>query len=382
MRVSPSRVLALLLGVSLLGPLGARAGQAPPPDGRIRSQLTLNNLPVTVAFEPGLRADAPEHRALLGDGSSAADPVRIARIETLPLLRIGTLDGTPPEPPAEERSPISPVLYDLWLTRDADGWALDARWAELDGTVATTSSGTILLSTQPSDGTYETLSASVAPTSDDTGRIELRWGSRLWTADFFFQEVPEDALAAAAAGAAGDASRPFDDPRADAGYRLIRLAERHETAIVLPEGERIATLVWQDVATDHGDFAAVASLEDGDVMRLTEAAVIRIRSEVGLRIGSAALPTGNISEGFAGSYGVWIQRRGSGWRLVFNNEPDSWGTQHNPEYNASQTEVTYTRGGRTDRPLGTRLIPTSADGGRLVIHWGPHEWATDFEVIR
>lgn len=384
MRVSLFTLPALVAGVCLLVPLAAGAQQRPP-DGRVRSQLTLNNRPVTVAFEPGLRADASEHRALLSGDGAGGSAVHVATLESMPLLRIGTLDGTPPEPPAEDARPVRAVSYDLWLSRDAGGWALDARWVA-GGTASATSSGTILLATEPAGGTYPTFSASVAPTSDETGRLELRWGDRLWTADFFFVDPPSrpgGSDAAAAAAAAGDGSRPFeDDAVADAVSRGIRLSERHETAMVLPGGERIATLVWQDLGTDHADFAALGELEDGAVMRLTEAAVMRLRSEVSLRFGNAAVPTGNISEGFAGSYGIWIQRRGDGWRLVFNNEPDSWGTQHDPEYNAAQTELSYARTGRTDRPLGTRLVPLSADSGRLIIHWGPHEWAADFEVVR
>ena len=58
MRCSPSTWL--VLGLCLVTPLGARALQdGDDADGRVSSQLTLNSRPVTVAFEPDLRADAP-----------------------------------------------------------------------------------------------------------------------------------------------------------------------------------------------------------------------------------------------------------------------------------------------------------------------------------
>ncbi len=377
MRMSSSRLLLLGLGLALVVPSAAPA-QPVPDDGRIRSVLTLDNRPVSVAWEPGLAADA--HRALINGSGPEDGGVHVATIESMPLLRIGTLDGAAPEGQEAARA----VRYDLWLMRDADGFLLDARWVGADGAMAT-SSGTIMLSTQAADASYATFAANIAPTSDETGRLEMRWGDRLWTADFFFADPPEGGASAAqvAAGAAGDGAREFEDSAvADAVSRGIRLNERHESAIVLPGGDRIATLAWQDIGIDHPDYAAIADVEDGGVIRLTEAAVMRLRSEVSLRFGTAAVPTGNLSEGFAGSYGLWLQRRGDSWRLIFNNEPDSWGTQHNSEYNASQTTVSYARTGRTDRPLGTRLVPTSADGGRLVIQWGPHEWAADFDVIR
>ena len=389
MRWSPSTLL--VLGLCLVTPLTARALQeGDDSDGRVRSQLTLSSRPVTVAFEPDLRADAPEHRALLSDTVIAGDArVHIGTLESVPLLRIGPLDGSPPEEPAEDDPPIRSVKYDLWLTRDAGGWALDASWVAADGTVAAGASGTILLAHGPAGGTFDTLSASVAPTGDDRGRIELGWGSHAWTADFHFADPPPppdraDADQLRAAAQAGLGAREFeDDATADAVARGLRLSERNETAIVLPGGDRIAVLVWlRGLGVDHDDFAAIGALEDGEVMRLTEAAVNRLRTDVPLRFGNASVPTGNLSPDFAGSYGLWIQRIGSGWRLVFNNEPDSWGTQHNPEYNAAQTELTYSRSGPTDRPLGARLVPTSASGGQLVIHWGPHQWAADFVVAR
>ena len=388
MRCAPSTLLTFAL--CLVTPLAAQALQeGDDADDRIRSQLTLSSRPVTVAFEPDLRADAPEHRALLSDTVVAgAARVHIGRLESVPLLRIGSLDGSPPEEPAEDAPPIRSVKYDLWLTRDAGGWALDATWVAADGTVADGASGTILLAHESAGGTFDTLSVSVAPTGDDRGRVELRWGRHAWTADFHFADPPpppdgadSDQLQAAQAGLG---TREFeDDATADAIARGLRLSERNETAIVLPGGERIAVLVWlRGLGVDHDDFAAIGALADGDVMRLTEAAVNRLRTEVPLRFGNASVPTGNLSPGFAGSYGLWIQRRGSGWRLVFNNEADSWGTQHNPEYNVAQTELTYSRSGPTDRPLGARLVPTSASGGQLVIHWGPHQWAADFVVAR
>jgi len=390
MRLSAGSLLALALGVGVCGSIDVRAQQsgATPPDGLVRSQLTVGSRPVTVAFDPDLRTDAAAHSALLSRDRVAGDArVQIGRLESIPLLRIGTLDGSPPEAPAEDAGPIRAVTYELWLTRDADGWALDAVWVAEDGTVAERSSGAIALAEAPSTATFETLSASVAPTSGETGRIELRWGDRVWTADFHFADPPPPSAAAAQQAASDQAvqgdSRPFeDDARSDLAARFTRLAERNETAIALADGARIAVLVWQDLGIDHPDHAAIGTLADGDVLRLTEAAVNRLRTDVPLRFGDVLVPTGNLSPDFAGSYGMWIQRQGTGWRLVFNNEPDSWGTQHNPEYNAAQAELTYSRTGPTDRPLGAQLVPTSSESGQLVIHWGAHQWAADFVVVR
>ena len=170
------------------------------------------------------------------------------------------------------------------------------------------------------------------------------------------------------------------DSDTSAGSRLLRLSERHETAVELPPGARVSVLVWQEQSVEHADFAALAALAEGEVVRLTEAAVLRLRSEAALRFGDVTVPTGNLSPGFAGSYGLWLKRGAGGWRLVFNHEADSWGTQHDPAFDAAEIDVAHSEDGLATRPLGAALLPVTARSGRLVIHWGPHDWAADFTV--
>ena len=170
------------------------------------------------------------------------------------------------------------------------------------------------------------------------------------------------------------------DSDTSAGARFLRLAERHESAVELPGDARLAVLFWQEQSVDLEDFAGVESLSDGEVLRLTRAAVIRIRNETPLRFGDVTLPTGNLAPGFAGSYGLWLKRRGDGWRLVFNHEADSWGTQHDPAFDAAEIDLAYSQDGLDTRPLGAALVPATADAGRLVIHWGAHQWAADYTI--
>ena len=63
----------------------------------------------------------------------------------------------------------------------------------------------------------------------------------------------------------------------------------------------------------------------------------------------------------AGAYGVWLRRTGTKWRFVFNHEPDSWGTQHDPAVDAAKIPVEYSRAADAFRPFGTTLVPTGDD---------------------
>ena len=160
------------------------------------------------------------------------------------------------------------------------------------------------------------------------------------------------------------------------------LAERNETAVALPDGARIAMVYWKGIDVEDEDYGALPDTADGEVVRLIRAPALRLMSDVPLRFGPTEVPTGNLAPGFAGFYGVWLRKVGDAWRFVFNNEPDSWGTQHDPAFDAAEIAAAYSRTAGSFRPLGATIVPAGPDRGRLVVHWGPHEWSADFTIAR
>ena len=425
-----SCLLACGLGACLLVPAAAGARQDSAdsaPADVVRTELTLNLRPVTASFESGLDEGDAAYRELLAEsGSASSTRVRVGVIEAMPRLRIGTLDGTQPGG-SESPNPATRTL-ELWLARTTGGWSLDLRAEpdadhedetddEGDGRETDADSGpaardTTVIGQVPltleAAGMQETFSAALVPTAEAAGRLVLRWRDHRWTADFHLADPPEPdedeeeetsepAAESDAADAGdeseGDESEEDEGPRVanereslqfdsdtSAGSRFLQLGERHESAVELPGGVRLAVLYWQEQSVDLADFAGIASLADGDVLRLTRAAVLRLRNETPLRFGEVAIPTGNLAPGFAGSHGLWLKRRGDGWSLVFNHEADSWGTQHDPAFDAAEIDLAYSQDGLATRPLGAALVPATASAGRLVIHWGPHEWAADYTI--
>ena len=437
----PALALALVfLGLPLVA--GAQeAGEAEAGSaGVIRTELALDLRPLTFAFDSTLRATVP--RPLLASGESAAETrIRLGELTVNPFLSVGTLD---PAARREAGQPPVAGPTVVWLTRDDNGWALELEQApgaaaegggepgepagddggagaaaeaaapEGDGQVSDEAGGDAGDVTGADDGIVariplarggadpqETLSAVLVSTSDDSGQLVLRWHDHRWTADFDLLPLPTPAELAAAAAAAAEAEEaagaeeeeegegprvPTDteqlefDSDTSAGARALTLIERNETAVVLPDESRISVLVWQAQLVDHEDFAALATMSDGQVVRLTQGAVIRLRNEVPLRFGDTPIPTENLASNFPGSYGLWLKRAGDGWHLVFNHEADSWGTQHDPAFDAAEIDLEHTEGGLATRSLGATLVPVTAHSGRLVIHWGAHEWAADFTI--
>ena len=410
------------LGACLLVPAAAGAGQDgadSAPAAVVRSELTLNLRPVAVSFEPGLDAADAAHRELLApDGSASNTRVRVGAVEVLPRLRIGTLDGS--QPGGSGSPNPAPATLEMWLARTAGGWSLDLRGEPAagedsagqgaedgrDADAEPSGRDTIVIGqvalAREAAVRQRTFSAALVPSGEAAGQLWLRWGAHRWTAGFHVaadedgegedgdsegdepegEEEPEEEEPEEDEGprVANERESLRFDSDTSAGSRILRLAERHESAVDLPGGARLAVLYWQEQSAELADYAAIESLADGELLRLTRAAVIRLRNETPLRFGGTAIPTGNLAPGFAGSWGLWLKRSGEGWRLVFNHEADSWGTQHDPAFDAAEIDLTWSRNGPAGRPLGAALVPAAADSGRLVVHWGVHEWAAGYTI--
>ena len=370
----------------------AAAAQTPEPtetaDAMMHALLTLEAQAIDIAYSPDLRDDDPAHRALL-DGA-VGSRVRIGTLNGHRALRIGevapdlaaaaadTADAGEERDTEEEAADAetdTDAAAELWLARDMHGWRLDV----VGGGETADDVRTVPLSHHETAEAAPRLTASAAMTGADAGRLQLRWGRYAWSTDFRFDELPDPPRRPRVSGR-GQEREAATDTRDFA--RGVTMAERNETALVLPDGARISILYWKSIDVEDEDYGRFEETADGDVVELIRAAPLRLRTDVGLRVGGADVPTGNLAPGYAGAYAIWIRRSGDGWRFVFNHEADSWGTQHDPAFDAAETAADYSRGEHSFRPLGATLIPTGANEGRLLVHWGPHEWAADFAIVR
>ncbi|MCY4026389.1 MAG: DUF2911 domain-containing protein [Acidobacteria bacterium] len=423
-RAGDSRLLVAVAAAWCLATPNAGA-QTPDPsheaDGLLHASLTLENQEIHVAFSPGLRADGPAYQNLLS--GAVGSRVRVGTLVAHRALRLGTLApdidaieaeiaavvaerqaeaaaraaespggedetgeaGEDTEEAAgetqapdggeqaaaemeESAEPADPVL---WLARDTAGWQLEIHPAD-EGAMQVVPLGHVL-----TDSETAAFTASIHATGAETGRLALGWGRHAWSADFRFEELPETPRAARVSGR-GTARLAADSN--DAIARANMLSERNETALVLPNGASITMLFWKSIDVEDEDYPSVAAVGDGSVIEMIRAPVLRLKTDVALRFGKTDISTGNLAPGFAGAYGVWLRKAEGGWRFVFNHEPDSWGTQYDPDFDAAEIAVDYARTAGSFRPLGATLVPRGADRGRLIVHWGPHEWAADFVV--
>jgi hypothetical protein len=380
---------ALIGGVGIVGvviggvALAAGQAAAPKPDGQLRSELSLGGRTAVLIYAPDIKASA---RA---DGR-----VRIGRLETAGALRVGTLDiagpAAPPRPVSPDARPPAAAapptaVYELWLETTSDSWQLHV-------TTAGAEVGQIALARETSAPAAPTLVASLVPEDSALARLVLRWGDQQASADVQFINPQRRRLEENRAPNLTINRTHDEDTSVLSRARL--LAQRNETALVLPKGQRVAVSFQRTFArgerTDGGgqptrglgvegsDFARLMQTPAGQVVMLTESSVPRLRTEVALRFGKTQISTGNQVPGFPGSYGLWLKKVGAGWRLVFNHEPDAWGSQHDPKFDAAEIPLTYSGGHGAARPFAIAIVPGGRDRGRLRIIWGPYEWTADF----
>jgi hypothetical protein len=376
--------LALLAASLQAGQSAKPAPGTPTPDGRLRSELSLVARTAWVATAGDLRASDPAHKSFFASG--AGGRLRIGQLMTNGELKFG--DALSVGKPDQVG-----IKYDLWLLGTRDSWEMEITPDGAEGQAT----GRVPLTRLANAGSSPILVMSLLPSTRDTGQMVVRWGGVTAAATVQFHEVriPAGAMS-------GRANEPINRKHNEENVaaRFILLSQFNETGLMWPTGGRqsatfgrtfaknqravsaAGTTARLGLTVEGSDFARLMTTPDGKFVELGDAAAPRLMIESALRFGKVTLKTGNQIPGYSGMYGLWLKRSGRGWRLVFNNESDAWGSQHDPQFDTAEIELTYAERGDATRPFGIALEPTGVDTGRLTIIWGPHEWSAPFALAK
>jgi hypothetical protein len=310
----------------------------------------------------------------------------VGTIEANAAVRIGTV--------ALERPAGGNSRHELWLKAAGGGWSLEIAPPESAGRRPAPVGETALV--REAAASSPNLTIALVPQLGSSARLLLRWGTFLAATDVVITAPPRSQRVTENPRANTTVNRSHtEDTSALSRTRL--LAQRNETALVLASGERLSVSFQRSFAAgeraagggtprtrglpaDGPDFARLASTREGEVVLLTEASVPRLRVERPLQFGGARIAVSNQVPDSPGSYGLWLKRARGGWRLVFNHEPDAWGSQHDSKFDAGEIALEHSDGHAPARPFAIGLEPLGAERGRLLIVWGPHEWRADFTV--
>jgi hypothetical protein len=186
--------------------------------------------------------------------------------------------------------------------------------------------------------------------------------------------------AASGESAARPTAGPAVDENDDNDNARRRVRVNATAKLELPAG--IVTVVYPLLPADGPDAAALATLDDGEVLELTRSMALKLKTEVELRFagGTVARP-GNVAAGYAGVYSLWLRRAGDGWRLVLNREPDIWGTMRDPAADVGETPLDHRRVPDAEaKSTFEAAMATTNGGGELTMWWGTDRWTASFDA--
>lgn len=173
-------------------------------------------------------------------------------------------------------------------------------------------------------------------------------------------------------------SKETGEEEADAP--TTRRRRRVRPTATIERGERTIIVGYNELPVDGPDFANLENVGVGDIVPFTMSNPLKLRTEENLKFGDALIKIGNVAEGYPGVYSLWLKRTADGWSIVFNSFPDVWGTQHDPQADVAEHPLTYGTSDKVTETLVVELIAME-DSGNLNIAWGPHRWATPFDVV-
>jgi hypothetical protein len=365
---------------------------APSVRGLLRSEASLMGHTLTIAYAPDLNSDDRTYQALASaTGPDAQQSIRVAEFSINGgTLRIGSVELPKAEAPGR--------IYDVSLEATGQDWTL--RLA--DRSTPTAAVVAVPLERRSRAARSRTFSAALMPTAADSGQLVVSWGDYDGAAALKFVDPPVRPTRANAENGlpnVGVKRGNRDDTSARSRAQFLSL--NSETAIGLPSGKRVVASFIRSVSSDAAaenprlrrvvgrglnaggaDYERLASIASGTIVELTESQVPRLTIDTPIRIGNLTLRTENQVGGFPGVYGMWLKRVGDGWHLVFNQEYDVWGTQHDQKFDVGEIELAHSEQQPDTQPFTLALVPTGADRGQLNIVWGSHRWTADFIILK
>lgn len=198
-------------------------------------------------------------------------------------------------------------------------------------------------------------------------------------------ELTEDGLEGIISEASGlfeapfVATEAFDDPET----RVQRRRNRQIAATAANlrfEGEKIR-ITFAALKTDSKDFEHFQNLADGEVFEYVGGRAAKILTDLDMHFGDTVIKQGNAHESYPGVYSIWLKKSGDGWKLLFNEEADVWGTMYNPEVTVAEVDVVEVKSEETAETHKITMENGDAeDIGKIIIHWGDKQYIAEFKV--
>lgn len=151
-----------------------------------------------------------------------------------------------------------------------------------------------------------------------------------------------------------------------------------EARLRLPDNKKVR-VTFGNLNQASADFKALQDVEVGTVFKFTGSRATKLITETSLNFDGSIIKTNNVADNYPGVYSLWLKKTDAGWSLVFNEQPDIWGTQHKAEFDVAEVALTTKTTNETAKRFVIKLEETT-DGGQLKMAWGNTQWSTPFSL--
>ncbi|MFP6581050.1 MAG: DUF2911 domain-containing protein [Candidatus Hydrogenedentota bacterium] len=157
---------------------------------------------------------------------------------------------------------------------------------------------------------------------------------------------------------------------------------RAPTEAQIRVGKKTVRLAFSGLERDSVEWDQLQNTKDGEIFQFTLHRAMKIYTEFDLTHGDTTIKKENFAPDYPGVYSVWLKKVAGGWSLVFNSQPDIWGSRHNAEFD--EYEVPMTVSTVEGDPAETYRVEMEQDGdnANLDMFWGDQKWSTTFEIVQ
>jgi len=151
-----------------------------------------------------------------------------------------------------------------------------------------------------------------------------------------------------------------------------------ETKIRIGDNQKIR-VTFGNLKSTSDDYDLFQNVKTGDVFKFAGSRATKLFTDTDLVFGNETVKAHNFSENYPGVYSLWLKRTDKGWNLVFNEQPDIWGTQHKAEFDIAEVALDA----MTLDEVVTEFIvklEQNGGGGKLNLAWGNTQWSTPFSL--
>ncbi len=187
--------------------------------------------------------------------------------------------------------------------------------------------------------------------------------------------------AEAAENSESEAEAAEESESEEEAARARRRRMRMGNVVKMEVGDKTIAVSYGETPTDGPDYLTLATIEDGDLVKLTKSIVTKLKTDLDLKFGDAVIKSGNVAKDYPGVYGLWLKRVDDGWHLVFNEYADVWGTQHFPDGDVAEVPLAHAKTDETIEKYTVKLEEAD-DGGTLLISWGDYQWTAAFTIAQ